>query len=469
MTHHRRIDMNDTKQTPAPIPSGEYPALFCNGYYSLPVDADDAQARLDDAVRTGRPAVIRAVELSECMDVPDADYEHGVCLAPYFIADYQDMPEDIVLEHPAAVCPAQVELLTQQAYNDRLRAQVMAHCTGCRGFGGLNEHDSSLSGHFDEITLDGFCPYRWETRNRLRVFIEELTDFGLAWGRFGYGNQDADAMLDDIKYYLRLTYTSAALVDDAAGRTLVLYAQKPSLMQTVLTDLLARCVSEHWQKGYHIRLNGRAEINEAAVMNLLTPKKIAATRKEFSKYGVMIAVLTYDPDGDDSMRLFLQTLVDDSLACILHEASGKVLCLFTGNRALMRLRSASPMLEVYNASVTVYDAQQTVRYQISYDMPQTVLDVAPVDARKESRLSRKFLKAEEGKVLKREQADQLFRYLSARLNASECDHTLRFTEYWLREALPPETFVPAIEEIQGMGGFCDCEVLANCYEDYELE
>ena len=27
----------------------------------------------------------------------------------------------------------------------------------------------------------------------------------------------------------------------------------------------------------------------------------------------------------------------------------------------------------------------------------------------------------------------------------------------------------AEEEIQSMGGFCDCEVLLNCYEDYELE
>ncbi|MGN0778421.1 MAG: DUF2695 domain-containing protein [Aristaeellaceae bacterium] len=461
--------MSNPTHSPTSMPSGTYQALFCNGSYYLPVDTSDAQAKLADAVAAGHPAVIRAVELSEYSDVPDVDYEHGVCLAPYFIADYQHAPEDIVLEYPRAVYPAQVELLTQQEYNDRLRAQVMAHCNGCRGFGGLNEHDSSLSGHFDEITLNGFCPYRWETRNRPRVFIEELEDFGLAWGRFSYGNQDADAIMDDIEFYLRLRYTSGALVDEADDRTLVLYAEKPTLLHTVLTDLLEKCVSLHWQKGYHIRLNGRADISEAAVMKLLTPKKIAATRKGFSRYGVMLAVLAYDPDGDESVRMFLQTLVDEYLACVLHEASGKAICLFTAKRALMRLRSASPMLGVYNASVTVYDAQQTVQYKVSYDMPQTVLDVAPVNARKESRLNKKFLKAEEGKVLKREQADQLFRYLSARLNASECDHTLRFTEYWLRETLPPDMVSPAIEEIQGMGGFCDCEVLMNCYEDYELE
>ncbi|MGN1020430.1 MAG: DUF2695 domain-containing protein [Aristaeellaceae bacterium] len=459
--------MRDTKHIP--IPSGEYPALFYNGIYYLPDDAEDAHARLTDAIQTGKPAVIRAVELREYTDIPDEDYEHGVCLAPFFIADYQSGPEDILLEHPRAVYPARVELLTQQAYNDRLRAQVMAHCAGCRGFGSLNEHDSSLAGHFDEITLDGFCPYRWETRSSPRRFLEELEDFGHAWQRYGYCSHSADDVLDDIKFHLRLTYTSGALLDNAQGRTLVLYAQKPDLMQTVLTGMLAQCVSEQWQPGYHIRLNGQVEVTEAAVMNLLTPGKIASTRKALGKYGVMLAELTCDPEGDDSVRLLLQTMAEEDLLCVLHEASGRVLCLFTTPLALMRLRGASPMLEAHNASVVVYDAQQTVQYKISYDMPQTVLDVAPVNVRKENRLSKKFLRAEEGKVLKREQADRMFRYLSAHLNVSACDHTLRLTEHWLRETLPPERIGPAMEEIQGMGGCCDCEVLLNCYEDYELE
>ena len=51
----------------------------------------------------------------------------------------------------------------------------------------------------------------------------------------------------------------------------------------------------------------------------------------------------------------------------------------------------------------------------------------------------------------------------------EEDHTLHFTESWLREELPPETIGAAIEEIHSMGAYCDCEVLMNCYEDYELD
>ena len=39
----------------------------------------------------------------------------------------------------------------------------------------------------------------------------------------------------------------------------------------------------------------------------------------------------------------------------------------------------------------------------------------------------------------------------------------------MKDMLPPDRYEAAIEEIQSMGGFCDCEVLLNCYEDYELE
>lgn len=60
-------------------------------------------------------------------------------------------------------------------------------------------------------------------------------------------------------------------LDDENGRPLILSVKKPILIQTVLTDILGKCVSEYWEEGYYIRLNDRAEVNEDAVMNLLTP------------------------------------------------------------------------------------------------------------------------------------------------------------------------------------------------------
>ncbi len=242
-------------------------------------------------------------------------------LPPYFIADYLKESEEIVLEHPEKVYPVEVELLTQKEYNDRLREQVLKYCEGCRGFGDLNKNDSSLSGHFEEITLNGFCPYRWETRNSPRSFVNELYSFGVYWGRCNYAAQSADDLIDDIKFNLQLAYTSGAILDDENGRTLILSAKKPTLIQTVLTGILGKCVSEYWEEGYHIRLNDRAEVNEDAVMNLLTPKKLASTCKEFSKYGVMIGILEYNPSGDNSVRHLLNRLVDESVVWILYNSA----------------------------------------------------------------------------------------------------------------------------------------------------
>lgn len=448
---------------------GSHRAFFyLDTYFLLPLGYADEASFLLQAHQASEPVTVQAVILREDSDAGHDPYELGVCIAPYFIADYLKEPEELFIEHPGEVYPARVELLSQQEYNQRLRQRVTAFCPGCRGFGGVNEKDSSLSGHFEEISLDGFCPYRWETRSSPRNFNNELSFFGSAWGRYNYAALGADDLLDNIKSDLKLSYASGAIVDDQQGRTLVLYSQKPTLIQTALTDLLAYCVSEHWEDGYRIRLNNRADVSEAAVMALLSEKKLASTRKELSKYGVKLAIMAYDPRGERSLMLFLHTLAHEGLAWLLHAEPGKAICLLTGEYSLMRLRCASPMLEPYDTALTLYDALKTVRYKISFAMQEAVEDIAPLEPAKERKVSKKLLKAQEGKVLSRDQVEQLFAYVSGRLGKVPCDHTLHFTELWLKETLPADVFNQAMEEIQSMGGYCDCEVLLNCYEDYEL-
>ncbi len=442
--------------------------FYLGTYFLLPEGYADEASFLQYARQAEAPLNMKAVILREDSEVGHDPYELGVCIAPYFISDYLNAPEELIIEYPGEIYPAQVELLTQQEYNDRLREQVMSHCDGCRGFGGLNENDSSLSGHFEEISLDGFCPYRWETRNSPRNFNNELYDFGSAWARFGYREYSADDVLEEIKYSLKLSYTSGMILDEGDMRTLILYSKKPTVIQTVLTDMLAKCMEEYWDERYRIRLNGRAETDEASVMALISPKKIASTRKELSKYGVKIAVLEYDKQGDDSVRLFLSGMCIENMDWILHTEPGKTICLLPGEYSVMRLRCASPMLEIYETVVTLYDALKTVQYKVSFNMQEIVQDAVLLEEVKEKPLSKKLLKAQEGKVLNRDQVEQLFAYVSGRLGKTGCDHTLRFTELWLKETLPSEAFVAAIEEIQNMGGYCDCEVLMNCYEEYEL-
>lgn len=70
-------------------------------------------------------------------------------------------------------------------------------------------------------------------------------------------------------------------------------------------------------------------------------------------------------------------------------------------------------------------------------------------------------------VLSEEDVQKLFTYLEDQLGSSFCDHTLHYTEQWLKDNISTETIESVIAEINDMGGYCDCDVLLNCYEDYD--
>lgn len=70
-------------------------------------------------------------------------------------------------------------------------------------------------------------------------------------------------------------------------------------------------------------------------------------------------------------------------------------------------------------------------------------------------------------ILKKKDVVKLFDYLEAQLDNDPCDHTLKNTEKWVSEHHEEEKDA-IMQEIRDMGGLCDCEVLMNCYEDYDL-
>ena len=67
-------------------------------------------------------------------------------------------------------------------------------------------------------------------------------------------------------------------------------------------------------------------------------------------------------------------------------------------------------------------------------------------------------------VLSPEEERSLFEYLIPTLNSTPCDGTMRHTERWLKEHIPPEKVDWVLEEIEKMGGFCDCEVIFTAYK-----
>ena len=72
-------------------------------------------------------------------------------------------------------------------------------------------------------------------------------------------------------------------------------------------------------------------------------------------------------------------------------------------------------------------------------------------------------------ILNLEQVASLFEYVESKLEDTGCDHSRRYTQQWLSMNIPQEQHEAVLVEIEEMGGYCDCEVLMNCYEEYEEE
>ena len=72
-------------------------------------------------------------------------------------------------------------------------------------------------------------------------------------------------------------------------------------------------------------------------------------------------------------------------------------------------------------------------------------------------------------LLNLEQVASLFEYLEDQLDEYGCDHSNKHTHKWLEMNIPEGDRKAVLSEIEDMGGYCDCEDLMNCYEEYMEE
>ena len=71
-------------------------------------------------------------------------------------------------------------------------------------------------------------------------------------------------------------------------------------------------------------------------------------------------------------------------------------------------------------------------------------------------------------ILSENEAASLLQYVELKLQYHACKHNHRFTHEWLEKNADFMQHEAILNELEDMGGYCDCEVVANCYEDYEL-
>lgn len=347
-------------------------AIYYEGMYLLlPEEFPDYEVFLQDLRGKALPAQYRMVVLREDHKVRNFTVIKGRSMVPYFLSGYHDEPSLITIAKPDDVYPVHVEVMEQTEYNAQLREVINRVCPGCLRFKPLSNRVQSLNGHFKEMTLDGICVFRQESKPAPRIFHNLLFSFGGFFKRFDYASKNAQEIHDNIKQWFYIRYADAILEDENYHKTLTLRCKKSELLAPILTDAISRYIEEISDSTYHIRLAEDFCCTEDTLAELLTEKNSETFRKECKKYGVSLAVLEYDKLASEKVRHSLQALVDHFWIFPLIQTNGREYYLVADtSHVLKELRYRSPLLQAYHASVDIFDQYKNTRYQISFDMKQ---------------------------------------------------------------------------------------------------
>lgn len=174
--------------------------FYKNRYYLLPEGISDTSELV--AAYGSKPAF------------PVTELIEKKCLAPYFVMEHTKQKTlKLAKNHP--IFPCEVELLTMEEYNDRLRAMVPETCKGCPYFGSVDETDESLDGHHEEIALDGVCFVRNKAKNghKSRDFLyfdEWMKTFIKRFDSQDYARLIDEGRIEEAteRFYGELSYTA---------------------------------------------------------------------------------------------------------------------------------------------------------------------------------------------------------------------------------------------------------------------
>lgn len=348
-------------------------AIYYDGaYLLLPENFPDYETFLQDLRAKALPAQYRMVVLRENHCIAFHSVVKGCSMAPYFLSGYNDAPSTVTITDKSDVYPTCVEVMDQQTYNAKLRDVINVVCPGCQRFKPLTNRVQSLNGHFEEMTLDGVCVFRQESKPSPRVFHEYLFFFGGFFRQSNYASKTAPEMLDTLKDCLYLRYRDAVLNEENGQKALTVSCRKNELLTPLLTDALSRYIRKISDDTYHIRAAVPFAYTEEALNNLLTAENADAFRKECKKYGVSIGMLEYDSCGAEKVHRALQPLAEHFQLFPLLQTENKTYYLITDTaQVLKELRYRSPLLETYHAGISVFDQYRNTHYEISFAMRQS--------------------------------------------------------------------------------------------------
>ncbi len=350
-----------------------YNAIYYHEMYLLlPQEFQNYDAFIHDLRLRNLPAQYPMIVLLENHRIPSYSVQKGMSMAPYFLSGYHDEPSMVTIENPEDVYPVSVKIMDQATYNAALREVINQVCPGCLRFKPLTNRVQSLNGHFEEMTLDGVCVCRQNSKPAPRRFRNHLFSFGGFFVKFRYAEIDAEEMRYKIKRWFYLSCPEANLSEEDSQKILILHTKKNDFLAPLLVEALSRYIDKIYGGSYHIHGVEKLNCTEDLLMGLLAEENAEAYRKACKKYGISLGRLTCDEAGEEKVWASLKPLIDHFWLFPLVRDKGSVWFLIADTaETLKELRYRSPLLKTYHTSIDIYDQYRNARYEIAFEMNRT--------------------------------------------------------------------------------------------------
>ncbi len=341
-------------------------------YFLLPEGHSCGEAFLAALDKAGYPFQVEAIPLLEDNGVSTSRLDKGLCIAPYFLTGYNDKPVKLTITDKQSVYPATVERMSQREYNKRIRELVKGYCPGCIRYGKVTAMDSSLNGHFEEISLDGTCLVRCETPDGIgMVLFQTLAASVDLWN--DVIRLDREPNSETFKeFFLEVlgiqTQTLSALV---SNNTLMLYLYcGDDFFNNLAAVIAAKYLETYSLDRYSISLGSKLVYSEDYITELTKDENKAELIKQCKAHGIAFALLQYDGEGEEQIAKALAGLAQSVLIYPLSAKEGeRRFVLSDTDMVLQKLRYHAPVLEAYNSKLTVYEGKEkNKRYSIDYKM-----------------------------------------------------------------------------------------------------
>lgn len=355
--------------------------FYLNAYFLLPKEYDSYESFREAVHNSEKPLRVSAVVLRENHGIPSWSVQKGISIAPFFITGYHDEPSEIVITYENAIFPGEVTLLTQDEYNALLREKVLSYCPGCIRYRPLSNRVQSLNGHFEELSLDGYCAFRAEKKPNPRRFHEPLFFLGTPWRRPYFTEGKAEEVVRMIKEGVYARISSWEYLEADGTRKLSLSSD--NMLDLITFELVSAYIQKVIDPRFLTVRSGSVTIPELVRQCL---SDLASFQQCCKRLGVGILNLSTSKEHSGLVRDSLKELIDRwYLFPLFSDEKGEWYLVTDVFSSLKALHFRAPLLSAARTHAILY-SQFGMTEGNAWEMESPAVKAVPLQPKKECAL-----------------------------------------------------------------------------------